>query len=377
MNRETATSPSAPLFAKPETGSKGGRSSRQALPCPTCGVENDAKDSFCHMCGAALQNTPTSVPLQQDICRYCGKLVPEKDAFCPHCGRRHREPHLPTPPGGMPPVTPPVVRSASENFYTQSPSSTGGPGEKVAPALAPVVTPFAGSAAPVPAPSPSPGQLYFAAPPSISMQERGCSLFVLQGHRTGERFPFTKSITLGRHVGEILFPNDEYLDSRHLVVNTMPDGVLLQDMNTVNGIYYLSPSDTEITPGNFFIIDDILFQFVEVTAAEWSLVNVWERGVKLLGTLRSDRPWGRLLIFSPQGSVAASFLLWQETVYLENYICSPPVAVQASTCLINRKGSALLRPGNREIFIRIRGQQSFKLPVRLRMGLQVIEIQAS
>lgn len=373
MNREATKSPAAPLFVKPETGSKAGSSSRKTLPCPTCGVENDANNSFCHMCGAALQNTSTSVPLQQDICRYCGKPVPEKDAFCPHCGRRHREPHLPTPPGGMPPVNLPAVRSASENFSTPSPSPMVVPSERSAPASAPLVSPFAGSSAP----SPSPGQLYFAAPPSVSMQERGCSLVVLQGHRTGERFPFTKSITLGRHVGEILFPNDEYLDARHLVVNTMPDGVLLQDMNTVNGIYYLSPGETEITPNTFFIMDDILFQFVEVTAAEWSLVNVWERGVKLLGTLRSDRPWGRLLIFSPQGSVAASFLLWQETVYLENYICSPFTAVQASTCLVNRKGSALIRPGNREIFIRIRGQQSFKLPVRLRMGLQVIEIQAS
>lgn len=231
---------------------------------------------------------------------------------------------------------------------------------------------------PAPAPAPSPGQLYFATPPSASLKDQGCSLRILQGHRTGERFPFTKSITLGRHVGEILFPGDEYLDSRHLVVNTMPDGVLLQDMNTVNGTYYLSPGDTEITSGTFFWVDDNLFQFVDVTAQEWSLVNVWERGVKLMGSLRSEKPWGRLLHFSPQGTVAASFLLWQESISLGMFIfSSPPTPAQPGCRLLGRKGSVVLSPGDREVFIRIHGQQSFKLPLRLRIGLQVMEIVAS
>lgn len=386
MNRDAASAP-APV-APPEAGGGMGGGPRKTMPCPTCGVENEPKDAFCRMCGAALGSKPAAA---QDLCRYCGKPVPEKDAFCPHCGRRHRQPHMPTPPGGMAPVKPaapaplPSSRQPTANFSPPS-SLPSMPASAPPPAAAPAPA-FASFSAPLPAPAPapppaaapaSPGQLYFAAPPTASLREQGCTLRILQGHRSGEQFPFTKSITLGRHVGEILFPNDEYLDSRHLVVNTLPDGVILQDMNTVNGTYYLSPGDVEIAPGTFFLVDDNLFQYVEVMPAEWSLVNVWERGVKLMGSLRSERPWGRLLLFSPQGSVAASFLLWQETVALSLCSYSAPSTPSLTGCrLISRKGGVVLSPGDREVYIRVRGQQSFKLPLRLRIGLQIMEIQAS
>ena len=53
-------------------------------------------------------------------------------------------------------------------------------------------------------------------------------------------------------------------------------------------------------------------------------------------------------------------------------------ATDAPGCrIVNRKGSVILSPGNSEVFVRIKGQQSFRLPIRLRMGLQVIEISPS
>lgn len=361
------TAPSTPPAAavRPSGGKNTG--------CPTCGVDNDPRDTFCKMCGATL-GAAQETRKMTEFCRFCGKPIPEKDAFCPHCGRRHRQPHSPTPPGGMPAVAagPAVAPPAAA------------PAAPVQAAFAPPVMPAPlpvqpAAVLPPTAEPPSAQRLVIMNQPQAVSHASGCTLCVLQGHRAGERFPFTKTLTLGRHVGEILFGNDEYLDARHVVLSSVPEGVLVQDMNTINGVYYHATGDCDLVPGLHFMLGDQLFQFCEVGGHEWSLNNVWERGVKLMGSLRNDRPWGRLLHYSPQGVVAGSMLLWQDIVQLDAAHWMPALpATEAPGCrLVNRKGSTVLSAGNSEVFVRVKGQASFRLPIRLRMGLQIIEISPS
>ncbi|MBU1511924.1 zinc ribbon domain-containing protein [Myxococcota bacterium] len=357
--------------------------------CPTCGIDNDPRDSFCKMCGATLINAQETRKMTE-FCRFCGKPIPEKDAFCPHCGRRHRQPqNHPTPPGGMPAAAAPVQQPAPvpQPAPVQQPAPVPPPAPVQQPVAAqafaqPVQPAPLAPVAPVapPVPEPSAQKLVFMNQPAVvQTHASGCMLTVLQGHRAGERFPFTKTLTMGRHVGEILFGNDEYLDARHAVLSSVPDGILVQDMNAVNGIYYRATGDCDLVPGLHFMIGDHLFQFCEVEPQEWSLNNVWERGVKLMGSLRNDRPWGRLLHYSPQGIVAGSCLLWQDVVQLDaaHWMPSLPTTEAPGCRIVNRKGSVSLSSGNAEVFVRIKGQQSFALPIRLRLGLQILEISPS
>ncbi len=204
-------------------------------------------------------------------------------------------------------------------------------------------------------------------------------LHVVTGARAGERFPFTKTLTVGRHVGEIQFGADEYLDSRHMVISSIPEGVLIQDMNTVNGVYYQATGDSDLVPGTFFMLGEQLFQFREIQQAEWSLNNVWERGVKLMGSLRNERPWGRIVHFGAQGAVAGSTPLFHDVIQMDQIHWMPamPTCEPPGCRIVNRKGALTLSPGNAELFVRISGQQSFSLPARIRIGLQVIDISAS
>ncbi len=387
--------PPASAAPAPVASAAANQSPTKNISCPTCGVDNDPRDSFCKMCGASLHNVQETRKMTE-FCRYCGKPIPEKDAFCPHCGRRHRHTNNPTPPGGMPAVAaavaPAVVAAVAPAPapIAPAPVAAPAPAPMAAPAAAPMNPAFAQPVAPAPLPpsspvvppSPEPAAqklVFMNQPPAVQGHASGCSLSVLQGHRAGERFPFTKNLTLGRHVGEIVFGNDEYLDARHAVLSSVPEGILVQDMNTVNGIYYHGTGDCDLVPGTYFMIGEHLFQFCEISAPEWSLNNVWERGVKLMGSLRNDRPWGRLLHYSPQGIVAGSCLLWQDVVALDaaHWMPSLPQTEAPGCRIVNRKGSVILSAGNSDVFVRIKTQQSFALPIRLRLGLQVIEISPS
>jgi len=371
------TAPSSPPV------NPGAQAAPKSSACPTCGIDNDPRDTFCKMCGAALNNAQETRKMTE-FCRFCGKPIPEQDAFCPHCGRRHRQPHSPTPPGGMPAakVAAPMVAPAPAPVAALPQAPAASRPAPAAAAFAPPVQPAPPQPTPPvqpPAPEPSAQRLVIMNQPAAVTHASGCMLTVLQGHRTGERFPFTKTLTVGRHVGEILFGNDEYLDARHAVLSSVPEGILVQEMNTVNGVFYHATGDCDLVPGLHFMIGEQLFQFQEVGPHEWSLNNVWERGVKLMGSLRNDRPWGRLLHFSPQGVVAGSILLWQDIVSLDAAHWMPALpSTEAPGCrIVNRKGSIILSPGNSEVYVRIKGQQSFRLPIRLRMGLQVLEISPS
>jgi pSer/pThr/pTyr-binding forkhead associated (FHA) protein len=67
-------------------------------------------------------------------------------------------------------------------------------------------------------------------------------------------------VTIGREVGEIVFPDDGYVSSRHATL-TRRDGILfLEDLNSSNGTYLRIEGPTELTDGDLLLMGQQLFR---------------------------------------------------------------------------------------------------------------------
>lgn len=54
------------------------------MKCPQCGEEAYEFDNYCGSCGNRLVDEI----VDEDICPYCGGVVPKKETICPNCGAR-------------------------------------------------------------------------------------------------------------------------------------------------------------------------------------------------------------------------------------------------------------------------------------------------
>jgi len=67
-------------------------------------------------------------------------------------------------------------------------------------------------------------------------------------------------ITIGREVGEFLFPEDGYVSARHCQVFGNDDGVFLEDLDSSNGTYLRVRPNQLVEFGNLLLIGQQLFR---------------------------------------------------------------------------------------------------------------------
>jgi Double zinc ribbon/zinc-ribbon domain/FHA domain len=365
----------------------GGNSSPKNIACKMCGVENSTSDQFCKMCGAKIVVQPA---VSDIICSHCGSDVPGENSFCPACGFRIKSPRKHTPPGGVPaiktdvappapaPAPLPPIENPVPPTKPQSAKSYAGNEPNISPQnpYAPAAPLPPQNQAPEPVKPPPPGPQNTIEQPVSKIIGR--SLSVLKGERAGEYFPFTQTLTLGRYAGEIVFPNDEFLNSRHLAIETTEKGVYLKDLKSRNGVYYLISGDQEIGFGTKFYIGDYLFSFEEVSSAEWSLNGIWELGVRLMGSMRSEKPWGRINFYSPQGTIGGSYPLWNDEEIIDfRFLPQNKDNFKNSCKIIKVKDQMTISPVEGEAYIQLVNESEFSLPIRFMIGREILEIKSS
>ncbi|MBU1536560.1 zinc-ribbon domain-containing protein [Myxococcota bacterium] len=349
------------------------RSTSNSLYCPMCGIENSSRDSFCKMCGASLKLKGMT------DCPHCGVEMPKEDKYCPNCGMNVLATRTPTPPAGLPPVAPPSAAPPVAAPPVQQAPPPGAPvAHSAPPPMAPPPANLKIAGVPVAAPAVAPNKDFaktiMQQAPSAKTNH-GRTLAVLKGERAGEKFPFTQSLTVGRTQGEIVFPNDEYLDSRHFSISVTPKGVHLKDLDSVNGLFYRLSGEIEAFSRTMFILDDYLFMIEELTPTEWSLNGVWERGVKLMGSLKNQSPWARVRFFSPLGTTAGVYLLWDEEEVIGHSYLPGACHEGHATCRILRRSKKIyLSPKEGDLYVKLNGEMMLSLPIQLRCGLQTMEI---
>ncbi len=77
----------------------------------------------------------------------------------------------------------------------------------------------------------------------------------------GKTVSVTKETLIGRENCDLSYPQDTLLSPRHASVGVREGKLVLKDLNSQNGSFVRQRQDTELTPGDVFLIGRELFRF--------------------------------------------------------------------------------------------------------------------
>ncbi|AKU90699.1 FHA domain-containing protein [Vulgatibacter incomptus] len=90
---------------------------------------------------------------------------------------------------------------------------------------------------------------------------------LLEGGGVGEVFPLeTGDNLVGREQGDIAFPGDRFVSSRHAVISVAPDGVRIRDLGSSNGTFVRLTAATPLDSGDALLLGGRLLR-VELRSA--------------------------------------------------------------------------------------------------------------
>jgi len=418
-----APTPAASVAAaSPSPAASGGTA------CGSCGTVNPPGMSFCKMCGTPLVGKPADAPpaaaspvapsagapVGKVTCRACGKSTPGGFAFCQHCGQRiapaAAAAATPAPQAAAPAPTPAAMAVASTMAQ-----------------LGPAPTPPAGVPRAVVAPSASPAPsaprvavvnedaLAQTVAPSMSSQMaaevaahvRAVSAQRPAGAANGSPRPRLDTMpdapTLGRLValrrdgsdgeavdlvgptfdlgrieGELRFGDDPYLAPRHARLQLSGGRVVVQPLDTVNGVYVKVRGAVELQAGDQFLVGKEVLRFEPLAPEERDPPSLVEHGVRLFGSAPREA-WGRVRQITVAGTTRDLWHLVRPEMVLgreEGDVTFPDDE------FMSRRHAALKRAGARArledlgssngTFVRLRGERALEPGDVLRMGDQLM-----
>jgi hypothetical protein len=84
---------------------------------------------------------------------------------------------------------------------------------------------------------------------------------ILNGGFEGDSFPLHDGENLiGRATGDLAFPGDGYVSSRHAMLIVKGEQVILKDLNSSNGTFVRMDAETGIAPGDLLLIGEQLLR---------------------------------------------------------------------------------------------------------------------
>ena len=231
------------------------------IRCPSCGMPNPGTSPTCGRCGNSLEGaetgaapraTPPQPVLQQLTCAKCRKALPPGSKFCGFCG-------APLP------VSPPAQRVAPKApIPTPKPVA---PPPTSPPSAAPT-PPIAGPARPaaVPQTAPSEGTVVFTGLHAPTIEAR--IMEVKPDGSTGNSTRVTKEILIGRENCDVTYPSDVLLSPQHAALLVREGKLFLRDLRSQNGTFVRQRQDSELTPGDVFLLGRELFRFTTQAVGE-------------------------------------------------------------------------------------------------------------
>ena len=78
----------------------------------------------------------------------------------------------------------------------------------------------------------------------------------------GKTVPVAKETLIGRENCDLSYPQDMLLSPRHASVAVRDGKLMLKDLNSQNGSFIRQRQDSELTPGDVFLLGRELFRFV-------------------------------------------------------------------------------------------------------------------
>jgi len=84
---------------------------------------------------------------------------------------------------------------------------------------------------------------------------------IVDGEESDEFYHLGNATIIGRVQGDIHFPNDDYMSSRHASITRKGDRFFLKDDGSRNGTLIRIEGEEELKPGAVFMVGRQLFKF--------------------------------------------------------------------------------------------------------------------
>lgn len=245
------------------------------ITCAKCGRENEDHFKFCLGCGGNLNEqreaaAAAAPPAFPQNCPQCSAATTPGQRFCGSCGF-NLESYLSASQPAVPPTPAPE-----------------------APAPVPVA-----SAETAPVAAAAVGTLTKINPDGSSGAQFG-----LQAGRT----------VIGRSTSSELFQQDEFLSPEHAAFTVNGSSVLIEDLNSRNGVYYRIGVPTELSHGDFIRIGKELLHF-QLLSSVTPMMCAPDDGTVLSGSPVAGA-WGRLERVSSPDQASHTFLLRGDEQFL-------------------------------------------------------------
>lgn len=280
-----APAPAAPEHPPSSSTAPGGG------PCPGCGFQNPPGFKFCGRCGAVLESAE---PEAQKADVGNANTIFVADASEVQAAAAAHEASLaadefPTTPN-------PVVSTSLDD----APSTERGGHPGSAPLGEPLAAPVPGPAPnSMPEPVPEPAQ----APPAAPAPGPPAKLVMLgpDGQPVGERaLTPGELLEVGRDVGPP-WDDDAYLDPHHAAISVTDDGLVVDDNDSLNGVFVKLSGRVEVQDGDLFRVGQELLLYEDLPEP-----TPTDDGTERMG---SPNPgyWGRLSILVDPSAASTAF----------------------------------------------------------------------
>ncbi len=253
-------SPSSALQSPPSAstfGPAGGASPAAARSSVSNGGGTPAIGNVIPGLVAGAPPVSAPAPSGEVICATCGKPIAPGFAFCGSCGTR---------------VAPPAAAAA--------------------------------------APAANPRTMFMGGPAATAPATRGRLILIRpDGSEGGTHTLYDGENIIGRGQGP-LFDNDAYLSPRHGEFLVGPNGMMIRDLRSLNGVFLKITQEEPLESGDIFRIGQELLRF-EIISAPQPL----EDGTEIMGTPNPGF-WGRLSVVVGRDVDGSAFPLFGDAIVL-------------------------------------------------------------
>lgn len=179
---------------------------------------------------------------------------------------------------------------------------------------------------------------------------------------------------IGRGQGS-LFDADPYLSPRHAEFSLVPDGLTVQDLKSLNGVFVKITEEEPLESGDIFRIGQELLRFDVITPP-----GPMEDGTEIIGTPNPGY-WGRISVIVGRDVDGPAFPIFEESIVLgreRGDILFPEDGYVSATHarITLREGMVYLSDlgSSNGTFFRIRGKRTVPSGSLLLMGQQLFRV---
>ena len=129
----------------------------------------------------------------------------------------------------------------------------------------------------------------------------GTLVAILKDGTDGRAYPIVDDPTdVGRTEGHVVLADDPYLSPRHVRLVPRAEGLLVRDLDSINGVYVRLREPVELNDGDMLLLGQQLMRFEVLPETELPLGPAMHRGVLVFGTPEVAR-LARLVQYTTEG----------------------------------------------------------------------------